>query len=87
MLKSQKSAIKEPKRSTAPRPRSVTIHSLKERSLNMSELLKAFEITWEWFYGIFVRGLINFDNPLMSLMDYIAWSSIIITAAKRALKK
>ena len=53
----------------------------------MSELLKAFEITWEWFYGIFVRGLINFDNPLMSLMDYIAWSSIIITAAKRALKK
>ncbi len=53
----------------------------------MSELLKTMGIVWEWFFEIFVRGLINFDNPLMSLMDYIAWISIIATAAKKILKR
>lgn len=38
-------------------------------------------------FRIFIVGLINFDSPILSLMDYFLWISVIFRAAKKILKK
>ena len=53
----------------------------------MNELLTAASAAWQVFYDVCIKGLINFDNPLLSLMDYILWAKLAISAIKRLLRK
>ena len=53
----------------------------------MNELLTAANAAWQFFYGVCIKGLINFDNPLLSVMDYILWVELAISAIKRLLRK
>ena len=53
----------------------------------MKELLTAIGEIWQAFFRIFIVGLINFDSPILSLMDYFLWISVIFRAAKKILEK
>ena len=86
-LPRKSSTIREPRRSKAPNPIIVPIHSPKERLSNMNELLTAASAAWQVFYDGCIKGLINFDNPLLSLTDYILWAKLAISAIKRLLRK
>ena len=53
----------------------------------MHELLTAAKGLWQMIYGIFIRGLINFDSPVMSIIDYMLWSGTIINLIRKLFRK
>lgn len=58
-----------------------------ERILSaMYELLTAAKELRQAFFEVFIKGLINFDSPVMSLIDYFLWGGVIVRLLKRLLK-
>ena len=82
-----KSANLQPKRRSIPTKKQPTINAPEVRESSMKELLTAIMEIWRAFFRIFIVGLINFDSPILSLMDYFLWISVIFRAAKKILKK
>ncbi len=52
----------------------------------MNELLTAAKAAWQFFYGVCIKGLINFDNPVMSIVDYFLWGNAIVSLLRKLIK-
>lgn len=52
----------------------------------MNELLTATKELWQAFFEVFIKGLINFESPVMSLIDYLLWGGAIVKLLKRLFK-
>lgn len=52
----------------------------------MYELLTAAKELWQAFFKVFIKGLINFDSPVMSIIDYYLWGGVIIRLLQRLFK-
>ena len=51
-----------------------------------NELLTAAKELWQAFSEVFIKGLINFDSPVMSIIDYILWGGVIVKLLQRLFK-
>lgn len=54
--------------------------------LTMNELLTATKELWQAFFEVFIKGLINFDSPVMSIIDYVLWGGVIVKLLQRLFK-
>ena len=52
----------------------------------MNELLTAAKELWQAFSEVFIKGLINFDSPVMSIIDYVLWGGVIVKLLQRLFK-
>ena len=52
----------------------------------MGELLTSLKAVAKAFLEIFVLGLVNFENPVLSIIDYALWGPIIITFLTKLIK-
>lgn len=53
----------------------------------MEGLLSLAKGMWDFIYTVFIVGLIKFDNPILSLFDYLALLSAIIGLITKGNKK
>lgn len=51
--------------------------------MTTSEILRDCTVIFNAFFEIFIKGLINFENPLMSLIDYMLWLPLIFAGIKK----
>lgn len=53
----------------------------------MTELLTSLSAVAKAFIDVFVIGLVNFDNIVLSIIDYILWLPLIFALLKKLMRK